>query len=234
MMDRKQGISGELKDLLYENGAALVGFADVSDMVKNDMVYGVSVAVTISPEIIQSIHNGPNMEYFNTYHALNEKLDVLITKGAEFLNSNGYKAYAQTTKVTKQDEEFRTALPHKSFATKAGLGWIGKSALFVTKQFGSAIRLSSLVTNAELSCGEPITTSICGDCMLCTNACPGNAISGKNWRADMDRSELFNPYACEKKAREIANEKIDKIITLCGKCIEVCPYTQNYVKTYKK
>jgi epoxyqueuosine reductase QueG len=69
--------------------------------------------------------------------------------------------------------------------------------------------------------------------MVCTNACPGKAISGKLWKADLDRDEFFDPLACRKKARELAAEKIRKEITLCGKCIEVCPYTQSYLRSQK-
>lgn len=231
-MNKSQGsISTELKKLLYDNGAALVGFADISDIAKEDMNYGVSVAVNISPEIIKSIHNRPSMNYYNAYHQLNKKLDSLVTMGAEYLRSKGYKAYAQTTEVVKDNDDYRTELPHKTVATKAGLGWIGKSTLFITKQFGSAIRLSSLVTNAKLECGIPVTESICGNCMLCTNACPGGAIKGRNWSPLTDRTEILDALACRKKARELAEINLNKEITLCGKCIEVCPYTQNYIKS---
>lgn len=226
-------ISDELKELLYEIGASLVGFADLSSIAKNDMPYGVSVAVAIPAEIVKSIHEGPNLAYYDTYHELNEKLDRLVTAGAEFLKSRGYEAYAQTGDAVEEFGTYRTKLPHKTVATNAGLGWIGKSALLVTKSFGPAVRISSLVTNAELECGAPITKSKCGDCMVCTNACPGNAISGKLWKADLDRDEFFNPLACRKKARELSAEKIRKEITLCGKCIEVCPYTQRYLCSTK-
>lgn len=228
-MNKRQEVSEELKKLLYDNGAALAGYADLTDIVPEGMAYGVSVGINIPPEIVRSIHNGPNMDYFNVYHTLNAKLDSLVTLGAEYLTVKGYKAYPQTTGNTKDDEDFRTWLPHKTVAVEAGLGWIGKSALLVTKQYGSAIRISSLITNAELECGSSVTMPGCGSCMLCTNACPGGAITGRNWSPGAEREELFNPHACYKKARELAKKSIDKNITLCGKCIEVCPYTQNYM-----
>lgn len=228
-----RNLSDELKTILYEGGASLAGFADLTSITKNDMPYGVSVAVVIPAEIVKSIHDGPNLAYYNAYHTLNEKLDDLVTAGAEFLKSRGYKAYAQTVDEVKEFGTYRTELPHKTVATKAGLGWIGKSALLVTEQFGSAVRLSSLITNAELECAVPVTESKCGDCMICTNACPGKAVSGKGWKANLDRDEFFDPLACRKKARELAAEKIDKEITLCGKCMEICPYTQNYLRSAK-
>lgn len=223
-------ISKQLKSLLFENGASLVGFADLKEITGGDMPYGVSVAVALPPELVKSIHDGPNMDYYDAYHSINGKLDLLVTMGADFLKEKGFQAYAQTVDEVKEFDVYRTALPHKTVATNAGVGWIGKCALLVTEEFGSAVRLSSFITDAELECGSPITKSKCGDCMACTNACPGNAVSGKMWSAQVDRDSFFNPLACRKKAREIADERIHKEITLCGKCIEVCPYTQRYIK----
>ena len=45
---------------------------------------------------------------------------------------------------------------HFGIATRAELGWIGKNCLLVTEKFGSAIRLSSLLTQVPLCCEEPV------------------------------------------------------------------------------
>ncbi len=225
--------NNELSDFLYKSGATLVGYADLSDLVIDELQYGVSIAVKIPPEIITSIHNGPSRSYFNTYHELNNRLNDLAKKGAEYIGNCGYKAFAQTTDAVQEDDAYRTRMPHKTVAVAAGLGWIGKSALFVTEEYGCALRLTSILTNAPLETGTPITESHCGNCFICTEACPGKAISGKLWTPDLDRDEFFNPIACRKKARELAAQRINEEITLCGKCIEVCPYTQKYISESK-
>ena len=71
------------------------------------------------------------------------------------LLENGYQSYANTTKAVKQDDNWCTPLPHKTVATRTGLGWIGKNCLLVTKEYGSAVRLSSLLTDAPLPAGTP-------------------------------------------------------------------------------
>lgn len=224
----------ELKQKLIDCGASMVGFADLAPFVNDDMVYGVSVVVALEPQIIQGIQDGPTMDYFNDYYNLNSLLDEIATEGAEYLKSRGYKAFAQTTDAVVESEDYRTAIPHKTVAVRAGLGWIGKCALLVTEKFGSAVRLSSLVTNAPLTCGVPVTVSRCGSCTACRDACPGKAVSGKLWTAGTDRDEFFNPYSCRKAARELAALYIQKEITLCGKCIQVCPYTQRYLRNVEK
>ncbi len=221
--------SKELMEYLIQNGASQVGFGDLSELSTNNMNSGISILLRIPKEIIKSISDGPNIEYYNQYCVLNNKLNYLAELGAQFIRSKGYEAIAQTTDYVKEFGNYRTELPHKTVATLAGLGWIGKSALFVTKKYGSAIRLTSILTNMELDYGTPITKSMCGDCNQCVNACPGAAILGRLWNPKIDRDELFNPLKCRKKARQLAKERINREITLCGKCIEICPYTQDYI-----
>ena len=228
-----ENLSSDLKQLLLEKGASLVGFGDISELVideEKDMKCGVSVAVSMTPSIVKSIENGPTEEYYLEYKRLNLLLDELVTVGAVFLKSKGYKALAQTTAAVQEFDNFRTRLPHKSFATRAGIGWIGKCALLVTKEYGSAVRISSIITSAPLELNVPINHSICNSCMVCVNACPAGAASGEEWNVKKDRDALFNPGKCRNEAR-LRAAKIGIEATICGKCIEICPYTQKYINS---
>jgi epoxyqueuosine reductase QueG len=216
----------ELRDLLVSNGANLVGFANLNESrIENELYFGISVVVKLSPELVISIKNGPNIFYFEEYHRINKLLDKIVTIGTEYLIKNGFKAFAQTTTTVKHSDDFMTELPHKTVATKAGLGWIGKCGLLVTNEYGSGVRISSFLTNAKLNYGRPIEESSCGNCMECVINCPANAITGKLWNTGVKRSELIDVNKCNKTAREISMEKINKEMTLCGKCFVVCPYT---------
>ncbi|MDO5519842.1 MAG: 4Fe-4S double cluster binding domain-containing protein [bacterium] len=229
-VEKRETLTKELKAVLKAAGADLVGVADLEGLVEDGFPCGVSMAIAIPPELVLSIEDGPNMDYYNLYHEYRSKLNHIALVGERFLREKGYIAKAQTTEVVTEYGNYRTKLPLKTVATRAGLGWIGKSALLVTKEYGSAIRLTSLLTDAPLITGTPITESSCGNCMKCHDACPGKAISGKLWNAKLDRDEFFDPIACRKKARELSAEKIQKQITLCGKCFVVCPYTRAYLK----
>lgn len=237
----------EIERILLENGASMVGFSKIdklySDLDFNaprdeDSItepintphypFGISIILAHPKDVIKNISVSPTMDYYNAYHRLNHKLDELAVMCAEYIKEQGYNAYPQTVSAVKEYGIFRTVMPHKTVAVHAGLGWIGKSALFITEKYGSAVRLTSVLTDAPLEYNKQIMNSRCGSCMLCTNACPGKAISGRVWSPELDRDEFFNAVACRKKAREIAAQTIDKQITLCGKCIEVCPYTRYY------
>jgi epoxyqueuosine reductase len=220
----------ELKDCLCTNGASLCGFGDLSKVTGGEWKTGVSVAVVLPEDVVRSLPMGPTREYREAYDTLNARLDGIVTAGAEFLLQSGFGAFAQTTGAVVEREDYRTALPHKTVATRAGLGWIGKCALLVTPEYGPAVRLSSLVTDAPLTPAEPIDESRCGDCMGCRDVCPGKAVSGKLWKVGMAREEFWDAYACRRAARALAAEKLREEITLCGRCIAACPYTKRYLQ----
>ena len=123
-----------------------------------------------------------------------------------------------------------TPLPHKTAATRAGLGWIGKCALLVTKEYGSAVRITTVLTDAPMTTGKPVNTPLCGNCTACVDDCPGQASSGRNWEVDLHRDSFFDAFACRKAAHKLARENIGVDNSICGTCIVVCPWTKKYLK----
>lgn len=226
-------LSLELKNFLLAEGATEVGFADITNFTpKKGLDIGVIFYITYPKEIIQNMQNAPTPEYVEELVSLNTRLDALGMKCEEFLINNGYDAYAQTKKRLGTDfGEFNSfELPHKTIATRAGLGWIGKSALLITKDYGPALRMSSVLTDAPLDVGTPVLESKCGKCVECKNACFGRAISGKEWNHKLKRNEFYDDKKCERYALKISEENLGKADTVCGKCIYACPHTQKYIK----
>ena len=226
-------LSLKLKKLLLKNGATEVGFADITNFTPNPRLNsGVVFYIVYPKEIIRNMQNAPTPDYLEELISLNTRLDALGMKCEEFLIDEGYEAYAQTKKRLGTDfGEFNSfELPHKTIATRAGLGWIGKSALFTTLEYGSALRISSVLTNAPLDFGTPILKSKCGKCEICKDACIGGAISGKEWNYTLKRNEFYDDKKCEKFALKISEENLGKADTVCGKCIYACPHTQKYIK----
>lgn len=221
-----------LRQFLLDNGANEVGYADISDVTpKKGLDYGIVFYMTYPREIIRTIRDAPSIEYLKYYDYLNDQLDDLGLLCEEYLIEHGFKAYAQTRKRLGMDfgEDNSFELPHKTIATRAGLGWIGKSALFVTGKYGSALRLISVLTDAPLDCGTPILESSCGKCMTCTQTCPAEAISGLNWSVELNRNDFYDDRKCEEYAHRICLEKFSMDKLICGKCIYECPHTQKYI-----
>ena len=227
--------SEELGGLLRKMGAGLVGFADMTGLSYDGLDHAVALAVPLPIPTVQGIENGPTRDYFEAYHAVNGKLNQLAEAAAEYIQSKGFRAVAQTTTSVVEHAGYRTTVPHKTCCTRAGLGWIGKSALLVTPEYGSAVRLSSVLTDGVFDrVGEPIDISRCGACKNCTKSCPGHAIHGNLWSVSVPREKLVDVEACRKAARKLAAERVHEEITLCGKCIQVCPYTQAYLRREEK
>lgn len=224
----------KLKETLFQvfakKGAKLMGVADLSGIVKGDLRTGVSVAVALPKHIVRDLQTAPTKEYYDAYYAINAQLDAIVTAGAELLLDSGYRAVANTTKVIKANADWCTPLPHKTVATRSGLGWIGKNCLLVTKQYGCAVRLSSLLTNAPLPCSTPITESRCGKCTVCVERCPAGALTGALWTPETQREGLLHKEACKEMQIQRMKQATGIETDLCGLCFAVCPYTQNYLK----
>lgn len=222
-------LTEEVKKTLYGQGADLVGIGDMSNVKNCDFKIGVSVAVSLPRNTIIDLQEAPTKEYYELYDSLNQKLNEIILAGEAFLKAKGFDAYAQTTDRVKVNQNKISELPHKTVATRAGLGWIGKNCLLVTPRYGSAIRISSLLTNAPLECEEAVNQSYCGGCNICIRQCPAQALKGTLWKAGTPREEMVDVDQCYKKQVEIMSEKTGIKTDLCGKCFAVCAYTQKYL-----
>ena len=227
-----QKLNVQIEHELITHGASLVGFADVKNLpveITRSLPRAVSVAVALEPAIVRKISDGPTRNYFTEYVRLNNFLGELCEHAVGILTKLG----AQTEAFKATTDQFdlvtlSTRVQHKTIATRAGLGWIGKSALLVTEAFGAAVRLATVFTDAELEVGEPVNDSRCGQCRRCLESCPADAIKGPNWSLGTSRESIYDAFACRKTARELS-EMQGIHSTICGICINVCPWTQKYV-----
>lgn len=223
-------IKSALIDMLKGGGASLVGFSDINGIPSENrkgFSFAVTIACALNKDAVKSIHGAPTDIYYEDYIRKNALLDELGHKCADFLNQAGYKSEALPTTEAGIDEKLNTAFPHKTGAVLAGLGWIGKCALLITKQFGSAHRLTTVFTDMPCK-NAALMNNLCGSCMACVHACPGNALTGQNWQQGMDRSDIYDAFACQKAAFEQA-AKIGVKNTICGVCIASCPWTIKYI-----
>jgi len=225
-------LNKRIRTTLNEMGADLIGFADVADL-PADMTGGlpaaVSIAVRLDPSVVSEISNGPTQRYYHEYGRVNELLAKLCTRIADLLTTCGRRAEA--IEATSEYFDTRTLsmpIQHKTIATRAGLGWIGKSALLITKEYGPAVRLGSVLTDAQFETGKPIDTSHCGDCHRCVDRCPAGAIVGPNWSMGASRESIYDAFTCRDIAMNLSTQQgINS--TICGICINACPWTQKYI-----
>ncbi|AGB18665.1 4Fe-4S ferredoxin [Thermoanaerobacterium thermosaccharolyticum] len=215
-----------IEEKMKEWGASIVGFSDLIDVLPDDLKdlrYGITVAVKLSDRIINEINDKPTYTYFHHYRSVNTLIDQITLKTVLMMEEWGYNALAvPASQSIKELGEYRGLFQHKTAATKAGLGWIGKNGLLVTEKYGPRVRLGTVLTDFELDTGKPIETSKCGNCTLCVKSCPAMALHGKLWEAGIERKEIVDAQACS----EYMNKNFKHIGrgSVCGICIKVCPY----------
>jgi epoxyqueuosine reductase len=226
-------LNEELLSFLKSNGVSLIGFADLKEIpseTRDGFPIGISIAVALDPHVMSDVKDGPTTDYYAEYKRLNASLDNLGQKTEQYLVNKGHKAKVCPTTHEEDKTNLSAKLSHKTVATRAGLGWIGKCALLVTRKYGSAIRLTTVLTDAPLDVGKPINESLCAHCTRCVDACPAQALTGENWQAGMPRESLYNAFKCRDKARALALKSFGEPVSICGICIVACPWTQDYLK----
>jgi epoxyqueuosine reductase QueG len=231
-INRETFLNSQIESNLIKEGASLVGFADISDLPaanRDSMNFAVSIAVALDASVIKGISNGPTLDYYQEYNRVNLLLSNLCKIVAEFLRKKDHTAVIIEPTVKELDFKTLSAkFQHKTAATRAGLGWIGKSALLVTEKYGSAVRLATVLTDAEFEVGEPIDNSRCGTCDRCVERCPALAIVGRNWTVGLDRGMMLDAFKCCDNAKKMSKD-IGISATICGICINACPWTQKYI-----
>ena len=210
----------------------IVGFADLNGIIEDSTFrYGLVIGKRLNSQIIDSIIDGPTLEYFKHYKDVNAELSALIHKIAGRISDTGFGCKiveptvgAAVTSTENYKLTLRTPISHKMIGTRAGLGWIGKTDLFISRKFGPRLRLVSLLTDYPLEISAvPINKSKCGKCNICVESCPVKAATGQLWDVNTDRDAFFNAHKCRDNCKELTRTRINVNATICGICVSVCP-----------
>jgi epoxyqueuosine reductase len=212
----------------------IFGFSDLHGLIDkkyDGYNYGISIGKRLNDNIIDKIENGPTIEYYNYYNQINVELSELAAKIQVDLFRDGVDSITIEPTVSlasKRNEKYLKTLTveisHKMVATRAGLGWIGKTDLFISKVFGPRLRLVSILINQKPGISSvPVNESKCGKCDICVVKCPAKAANGKMWNIKIGRDEFFDAYKCREKCGELAKQRLNVDERICGLCISVCP-----------
>ncbi|EHJ52260.1 tRNA epoxyqueuosine(34) reductase QueG [Streptococcus macacae] len=115
------------------------------------------------------------------------------------------------------------ALVDTAVAQRAGLGFIGKNGLLISKEFGSYMYLGELITNLEIEPDQPVDYD-CGDCNRCLEACPTSCLIGDG---TMNARRCLSFQTQDKGMMELEfRKKIKTVIYGCDICQICCPYNK--------
>jgi len=211
----------------------IYGFADLNGLLDKKFEgfnWGISIARKLDTSIVDTIINGPTKEYYSHYRQINVELELLTNAIKCDLEKSNIESLDIEPTVTTSDLDskyslmLRTDVSHKMVATRAGLGWIGKTDLFISKKAGPRLRLvSMLIKTPVFPRSKPIDKSRCGTCNLCVEICPAKAANGLLWDINVKREDFFDPWKCRKQCSEFGRIKLGLDVRICGMCIAACP-----------
>lgn len=176
----------------------------------------ISVALNYYPPKTQPIEN-PQFAYYaygKDYHkVVKDKLELL------------YK-YIQSIHPETVGRYFCDTAPvmERYWATKAGIGFIGKNSLLIIPKKGSFFFLGEIILNIDLNYDKPIEIS-CGSCTRCIDACPTKAIES----AYILNSNNCISYQTIENRGEIKKSILSKLnnnVYGCDICQKVCPWNK--------
>lgn len=211
----------ELMKELSARGADLIKTIDISMLPENETRgyhAAILIAITLSPDYIAHLSKDSAVDY-SEFAQKEKRVDELAEWAADFIAAKGYKAFAQSEKNLLHgfysEATKTTVLPHKKIAIMAGLGWIGKNNLLVTPEYGSALCMCTVLTDAPVPAdNKPMLKPVCGQCTVCQDVCPAGVIHGTTWEQGMNRDRIVDVYHCY----------------CCLKCLAKCSWTQRYMK----
>lgn len=70
----------ELLNLLYREGAKLVGVANLESVPNAALPIGISVVIPLPAQIIGMVEEYPTQAYYDTYLSYNHQLDHIVVK----------------------------------------------------------------------------------------------------------------------------------------------------------
>jgi epoxyqueuosine reductase QueG len=216
-MERDRKLTEEIIKLSSRIGIDIIGFADSKWYIRykeenrpNNYLKNSQTVIIIGIYLYDIILDAWSQDQTSgkSFHYLDSILESRAHKLKDFLTKKGYKS-----KIIS----YSPGLFLKDSAALAGLGPIGKNNLFISKKFGSQVRLRAIVTEAPLLTGIPIENSeYCSDCNICLSKCPAGALT----------PEGYNRQACESYCLSNLRKLSDYTSIWCNICIEACPHSK--------
>jgi len=140
--------------------------------------------------------------------------------------SDDYRYYVDTGPVLERE-----------WAARAGLGFVGKNAMLISRTHGNWLLLAAILTKIELVADKPIRKKVaepkagneigllCGKCTRCLDACPTDAFAAPGV---VDARRCISYQTIENKGvipREL-RAGIGRRIFGCDACLDVCPWNR--------
>jgi epoxyqueuosine reductase len=154
--------------------------------------------------------------YGNDYHdVIRTKLKTLLEWMQQHIGAVNGRGFVDSAPVLE-----------RAWASKSGLGWVGKNGNLITKQHGSFFFIATLICDLELEYDLPYQKDYCGTCTRCIDACPTDAILPDK---TINGSQCISYFTIELKDALIPDTlkgKFENWMFGCDTCQDVCPWNR--------
>ena len=226
-------LTKEIKDRVLKDGLNLVGIAPVERFKEapvgrrpTDILPTAKNVIVGAVHVLDSVYDLPytRYEYTNQFFILNSRMNSMATRLCEFLESEGYRNLPIPAAYPRVNKDLCGILSHRHAAVAAGIGEFALNNMLTTPQYGSKVRLITIITEAELDADEPYVESICKNtrdtCQLaCVRNCPVQAIS-EDGKVNKDLCLRYQEQIMPWSAAELR----------CGVCVASCPIGERKFK----
>lgn len=226
-----QKLEKEIAQITASHGCTFYGFADLEGLTPGKLAKfrrGISFVFQMEPWVMDQLAQGPTDAYSVLYGEVNLRIDALASEIARALIRTGYQAWALPSSVRSDPVNIRGDFQHKTAATRAGLGWVGKNCQLLTKPWGPWVRLGTVLTDAPFECAQSIEKSLCGKCTKCIEACPAKALKGGSWRPGVQRDVILDAWTCDRYKKTHFHKFHGG--HNCGICTQACPVGQKVLR----
>jgi epoxyqueuosine reductase len=214
-------LKDQLRNFCFSRGAEVFGVAatpeirdefDLSPEVVERFDKAICLGVGLSAAVLAGIDQQPTKLYYHHYRTANAFLDQLAFGVSRWIEERGRAALPVPASQVTDWEKQTAHVSHKKIGFKAGIGWIGRNNLLVSKKLGSQMRLVTVLTDLPVEEDRPVEED-CGACRVCIAVCPAHAIQ--------ERPEDFRHMDCFEKCKSFQRHGIVGQF-VCGVCVKAC------------
>jgi epoxyqueuosine reductase len=153
----------------------------------------------------------PRYTWVDAYAVLREKLDELGQR-----IGGSYRVLVDANQHVDREA-----------AARSGVGFYGKNTLLITRRHGSWVVLGALISDQELEPTPPLDAD-CGECRLCIDACPTNALAEPGV---LDATRCLSYWTqSEEPPPEEYRSHMGAQVYGCDICQDVCPWNRGVEK----
>ena len=215
----RREVKEKLETIARSMGIALFGVADLNGLPDETFAHlprryskAVALAVALSSAVLEDVEDRPTPLYLHHYRQVNYLLDRAALALATAIEAAGFPALPVPASQYINRRPYLGHISHRELGHLAGLGWRGRNNLLVTPEYGSRVRLVTILTDLPLPPDRPLVRD-CGDCRKCVELCPAGAIAKEP--SEFDHIKCYEQLGQFKKGLNLGHY-------ICGVCVKAC------------